>query len=51
MVVFPYKWETTLKPSKDKGNDKTCGIGGMSTKDGAKARIVIYKGKMQPRAG
>jgi hypothetical protein len=26
-VVFPYQGETTLKPSKGKGNDKTCRIG------------------------
>jgi hypothetical protein len=26
-VVFPYKGETTLRPSKGKGNNKTCMIG------------------------
>jgi hypothetical protein len=52
MVVFPYKGETTLRPSKDKGNDKTCRIGGMSTtKDGVKARIVTNRERIQPRSG
>jgi hypothetical protein len=27
MVVFPYQGETALRPSKDKGKDKTCRIG------------------------
>ena len=41
MVVFPYQGETILRPSKGKGNNKTCRIGGMSIiKDGAKAMIV-----------
>jgi hypothetical protein len=49
MVVFPYKGETTLRPSKDKGNDKTCRIGGMSTtKDGVKARIVTVGDRYPP---
>ena len=52
MVVFPYQGKTTLRPSKGKGNNKTCRIGGMSIiKDGAKARIIVTREKMQPRAG